>query len=78
MSPEKLYGLKPESCMSPEILKSVCNISLCLSDNETKQADNCEIESRSLSNDAMVRRNKRDECVLITYSLCDEETKQAR
>ena len=52
--PEKLYGLKPESCMSPEILKSVCNISRCLSDNETKQADNCVIKSRSLSNDAMV------------------------
>ena len=63
--------------MSPEILKSVCNISRCLSDNETKQTDNCVIKSRSLSNDAMVRRNKRDECV-STRSLCDEETKQAR
>ena len=64
--------------MSPEILKSVCNISRCLSDNETKQADNCVIKSRSLSNDAMVRRNKRDECItyLVFFSL--DETKQAR
>ena len=28
-----------------------------------KNWDNCVIKSRSLGNDAMVRRNKRDECV---------------
>ena len=43
--------------------------------------DNCVIKSCSSSIDAMMRRNKRDGCVLyipLFIFLCDEETKQAR
>ena len=62
-----IYRPKPESfrpkCLvkSSEILiKRVCNIPRYLSDNVTIIVI---IKSRSLSNDAMVRRNKWDECV---------------
>ena len=62
--------------ISPEILiKSVCNIPRSLSDNVTIIVI---IMSRSLSNDAMVRRNKRDERVSYPVLFSLDETKQAR
>ena len=47
---------------------------------QNKLDNNCVIKSRSLSNDAMLRRNQRDECVtyIISCSFSLDEMKQAR